>query len=36
MPTDTVFLLAFVVAAFIVFALVVLWTNRQTGNLPKR
>jgi hypothetical protein len=36
MPTDTIVLLAFVVAAFAVFASAVLWADRQTRDLPKR
>jgi hypothetical protein len=36
MPTDTIVLLVFVVAAFAVFASAVLWADRQTRDLPKR
>lgn len=36
MPTDTVVLLAVIVAIFAVFAGVLAWGDRQTRNLPKR
>lgn len=36
MPTDTVILLGLVIAVFAVFAVVLLWADRQTQNLPKR
>lgn len=32
----TIVLLAFVIAAFAMFASAVLWAERQTRNLPKR
>jgi hypothetical protein len=36
MPTDTIILLALVVAAFAVFASALFWADLQTRNLPKR
>jgi hypothetical protein len=36
MPTDTIALIAFVIAAFAVFAFAVLWADWQTRKLPKR
>jgi hypothetical protein len=35
MPTDTIILLAVVVAVFAVFATALLWADRQTRDLPK-
>jgi hypothetical protein len=35
MPTDTIILLGFVIAAFAVFASAVLWADWQTRDLSK-